>query len=686
MEFIRYIKLNMNKISVLVVAILLCVSHARAQDPWIVEADNIQPDNYYGVTVANGMLGLVSSPQPLKVSSVILAGSYDIYGRGRVSNFLNGFNMLNMQLSINGNSVNSNNITQFKQVLDMKQGIQTSFFMFKDEAKVEYSYLAIRQLPFSAMLDVTITPLKDITITAANILETPEAFRDSKNFYNQINRKHVSIALLTSSAYSPTGKLNICASSSFIFPEKRGEEPQIIHSTPNCNNHSMKFTKELKAGVKYHFSLVGSTITSAYHPDPLNEVERLTIFARLEGSDRLLNKHREAWNKLWESDIIIEGDPVAQQDIHNMMYHLYSFVREGSALSISPMGLSGLGYNGHIFWDADTWMFPALLLLHPEMARSFVDYRFDRLEAAKKNAFEHGFRGAMYPWESSDSGFEETPVWALSGTFEHHISGCVALAAWNYYLVTKDKEWLKEKGFPIIRATADFWLDRVEKNEQGKYEIRNVVAADEWAENVDNDAFTNGVAQINLEVAANAAGILQEKVKKQWLEVAKNLMIHTFENGVTKEHKTYNGEGIKQADVNLLAYPLGIIQSPPQIKKDLEYYEVRVPEKDTPAMTQAIFSLLYARLGNKEKAYHFFKDAYVPNLNPPFRVIAETKGGTNPYFITGAGGILQTVMMGFGGLEITPAGIVQKKGSLPGHWKSLTIKGVGLEKKTFIVK
>nr|WP_320039033.1 glycoside hydrolase family 65 protein [uncultured Bacteroides sp.] len=676
----------MNRISFLIGAIILCISHVKGQNPWIVEADNIQPDNYYGVTVANGMLGLVSSPQPLKVSNVILAGSYDIYGRGRVSNFLNGFNMLNMQLSINGNSVNSNNIIQFKQVLDMKQGIQTSSFMFKDEAKVEYSYLAIRQLPFSAMLDVTITPLKDITITAANILETPEAFRDSKNFYNQINRKHVSIALLTSSAYSPTGKLNICASSSFIFPEKRGEEPQIIHSTPNCNNHSMKFTKELKAGVKYHFSLVGSTITSAYHPDPLNEVERLTIFARLEGNDRLLNKHREAWNKLWESDIVIEGDPVAQQDIHNMMYHLYSFVREGSALSISPMGLSGLGYNGHIFWDADTWMFPALLLLHPEMARSFVDYRFYRLEAAKKNAFEHGFRGAMYPWESSDSGFEETPVWALSGTFEHHISGCVALAAWNYYLVTKDKEWLKEKGFPIIRATADFWLDRVEKNEQGKYEIRNVVAADEWAENVDNDAFTNGVAQINLEVAANAAGILQEKVKSLWLEVAKNLMIHTFENGVTKEHKTYNGEGIKQADVNLLAYPLGIIQSPSQIKKDLEYYEVRVPEKDTPAMTQAIFSLLYARLGDKEKAYHFFKDAYVPNLNPPFRVIAETKGGTNPYFITGAGGILQTVMMGFGGLEITPAGIVQKKGLLPGHWKSLTIKGVGLEKKTFIVK
>lgn len=676
----------MNKTICFISALLLCTSSLFAQDPWRIEATTINPNNYSGVTVANGMLGIVSSPEPFRSSNVILAGSYDLYGRGRVSNFLNGFNMLNMQLSINGSSVNSRNIKEFKQTLDMKKAMHTSSFIFKDEAKVEYSYLALRQLPFTGMLDITITPLKDISITATDILETPDAFRDAKNYYNQINRKHVSINLLTTSAQSPTGKLNLCASSTFLFPEKRGEEPQVIHTTPNCNNHMMKFSKELKAGQTYRFSLVGSTITSAYHPDPLNEVERLTIYAKLEGNDRLLEKHQQAWEKLWQSDITIEGDAVAQQDIHNMMYHLYSFVREGSALSISPMGLSGLGYNGHIFWDADTWMFPALLMLHPEIARSFVDYRFDRLTAAKKNAFEHGFRGAMYPWESSDSGFEETPVWALSGTFEHHISGCVALAAWNYYLVTKDKEWLREKGFPIIRETANFWADRVEKNAEGKYEIRNVVAADEWAENVDNDAFTNGVAQINLEIATTAAQLLQVKSNKEWKEIASNLVLHRFDNGVIKEHKAYNGEKIKQADVNLLAYPLGIVKDAAQIKKDLAYYEVRVPEKGTPAMTQAIFSLLYARLGDKEKAYHFFNDAYIPNLMPPFRVIAETKGGDNPYFITGGGGLLQTVLMGFGGLEITPNGIIQKKSVLPAHWKSLKLQGIGMDKKTYTVK
>ena len=92
--------------------------------------------------------------------------------------------------------------------------------------------------------------------------------------------------------------------------------------------------------------------------------------------------------------------------------------------------------------------------------------------------------------------------------------------------------------------------------------------------------------------------------------------------------------------MNLLAYPLKQITDVNQIKKDLEYYETRVPNEGTPAMTQAIFTLLYARLGDKEKAWKWFREAYIPNLDPPFRVIAETKGGTNPYFATGAGGVL----------------------------------------------
>ncbi|MBU7578466.1 MAG: glycoside hydrolase family 65 protein, partial [Flavihumibacter sp.] len=465
-----------------------------------------------------------------------------------------------------------------------------------------------------------------------------------------------------------------------------GHEPRVIHEMWDNNRHLMKFSKELTANKAYRFAIAGSSITSAHHDDPLNEAERLTVYAKLEGRDRLLKFHEAAWKELWKSDIIIEGDPQAQQDIHSMLYHLYSFTREGTAYSPSPMGLSGLGYNGHVFWDTELWMYPGLLVLQPGIAKSLVEYRYQRLPAARRNAFSKGFKGAMFPWESADSGVEETPVWALSGPFEHHITACVAMAAWNYYCVTQDKTWLRERGYPILSETADFWASRVERNGPGRYDIKNVVAADEWAENVDNNAFTNAAAKANLRFATEAARLLGIQPNTDWAMVADNIPILKMPDGVTQEHATYKGEGIKQADVNLLSYPLKEITDPKQIRKDLEYYETRVPDEGTPAMTQAVFTTLYARLGEKEKAAHWFKDSYLPNLNPPFRVIAETKGGTNPYFATGAGGVVQSVLMGFGGLEITPKGIVQIKSVLPANWKKLTITGVGPERKTYTVQ
>ena len=656
------------------------------QDPWKISAQNIDPNHYYGVTVANGMIGIVSSPEPFKVKDVVLAGAYDLYGRGRVSNFLKSFNLLNMNLDIDGKRLNASGVSNMKQELDMKGASFTTTFDYGEKATVSYTYYSLRHLPFTVLMDVTVTAKKDISITGSSVMESPDALRDVQNYYNEIDRPHVVISLLTSSAKSPTGKLLMCASNTFLFSEPHGKEPRVIHEMWDNNMHLMKFTRSIKAGESYVFSIAGTSITSAHHDDPLNEAERLTIYAKLEGRDRLLQFHRKAWDKLWESDIVVEGDPQSQQDIHSMLYHLYSFVREGTAYSPSPMGLSGLGYNGHVFWDAELWMYPAILVMHPELAKSMMEYRYQRLEAARRNAFANGFKGAMFPWESAETGVEETPVWALSGPFEHHITADVAIAAWNYFAVTQDKEWLREKGYPMLSATADFWSSRVERNGPGHYDIKNVVAADEWAENVDNNAFTNAAAKANLQYATQAARILGITPDPDWMVVANNIPILKMEGGVTQEHATYKGEGIKQADVNLLAYPLKEITDKAQIRKDLEYYSSRVPDEGTPAMTQGVFALLYARLGDGDKAYHWFKDAYVPNLNPPFRVIAETKGGTNPYFATGAGGILQSILMGFGGLEITPQGIKQLPSVLPSGWKQLTITGVGPQKKIYSVK
>src|SRR6478672_8456609 len=136
-------------------------------DPWKVKAEKIDPSNYYGVTVANGMIGIVSSPEPFKVKDVVLAGAYDLYGRGRVSNFLRSFNLLNMQLDIDGRRIGAGNVSGMKQVLDMRHASFTTSFNYEDKATVTYTYYSLRQLPFTVLMDVSVTAKKDLTLGSA---------------------------------------------------------------------------------------------------------------------------------------------------------------------------------------------------------------------------------------------------------------------------------------------------------------------------------------------------------------------------------------------------------------------------------------------------------------------------------------------------------------------------------------
>jgi trehalose/maltose hydrolase-like predicted phosphorylase len=279
----------------------------------------------------------------------------------------------------------------------------------------------------------------------------------------------------------------------------------------------------------------------------------------------------------------------------------------------------------------------------------------------------------MFPWESASEGQESTPVWALTGPFQQHITGCVGWAFWQYYLVTRDKEWLRTRGYPVLREVAAFWASRVERKGPGRYEINNVIGANEWQENIDNNAFTNGMAITVLRQAAQAARTLGLQPDPDWEHVAANIPILTFADGATRENATYDGVPIKQADANLLAYPLSIVTDPARIAKDLAYYEARM-SPEGPAMSWSVLATLYARQDKPAKAYELFKRSYQPNRLAPFGVLAETAGGTNPYFATGAGGVLQTVLFGFGGLQIGPDGLTQRSHPLPAHWKRLEIR------------
>lgn len=669
---------------------LLCIggplsAQDYSQSPWHITANSIDPARYFGITVANGMVGLVSSPEPMKVKDVVLNGVYDYYQRGRVSNILKTFNHMNMNLEVDGFRIGRAHIADFRQSLDMQQAELVTSFRVGDKLTVTHRLMALRHLPFSAMSIVEVKALKDVRVTPMSVIEAPDHLGDVRNYYAEIDRPHVLIPLLTSVANSPSAKHRVAASTSFVFEEPHGQEPRIIHEDWDYNMHLAKFTKQLKAGETYSFTLVGSAVSTAHYEDAHNEAERLTIFAALEGRERLLRRHREAWASLWESDIIIEGDLRSQRAVRSALYHLYSFAREGTAYSLSPMGLSGLGYNGHVFWDTELWMYPPLLVLQPGIATSLLAYRAERLEAARQNAFSHGYKGAMYPWESAGQGSEDTPVWALTGPFQHHITGCVAWSFWKYYELTKDRQWLSATGWPVLKASAEFWASRVERNGPGRYDINNVIGANEWQENIDNNAFTNGMAQTALRYAVLAAKELGLTPNPDWEHVAANIPILRFADGTIRENATYAGEIIKQADVNLLAYPLNVVAEERDIRRDLAYYEPRYAP-DGPAMGHSVLATLYARLGEPAKAFALFERSYQPNEVPPFGVLAETAGGTNPYFATGAGGMLQAVIFGFGGLEIGAEGIRQRPAKLPAHWRSLTIKGVGVDKQTFTVR
>lgn len=668
--------------------LLMCLAmplQAQNDAGWTISAEKIDPNNYYGVTVANGMVGLVSSVEPMKVKDVVLNGVYDYYQRGRVSNILKTFNHINMNLDVDGRRIGPRDISNYRQTLDMKKAALTTTFDVGDKLSVSHTIFALRHLPYTAMAIVEFSAKKDVKLTPMSVIEAPNHLSDVRNLYSEIDRPHVTIPLLTSYGKSPSGKHTLAASNSIIFTEPHGQEPDLIHEDWDYNMHLMKFNKNMKAGERYRFTVVASATSTEHFDDPLNEAERLTIFAKLEGTERLLQRHVADWDKLWRSDIVIEGDVESQRAVRSALYHLYSFAREGTAYSLSPMGLSGLGYNGHVFWDTELWMYPPLLALQPDIAKSLLEYRYERLQAAKQNAFSHGYKGAMYPWESSDEGTEDTPVWALTGPFQHHISGCVAWSFWKYYQVTKDKEWLRTRGYPVLKEVADFWASRVERKGPGRYEINNVIGANEWQENIDNNAFTNGMAITALRYATQAALALGLKADPDWNHVADNIPILKFPDGTTKENATYDGVDIKQADVNLLAYPLEIISDRAQIEKDLRYYEPRM-SVEGPAMGNSVLATLYSKLGDPEKALTLFVKSYKPNEVPPFGVLAETAGGTNPYFATGAGGMLQAVIFGFGGLQISDQGITQRKLTLPSKWKSVQIKGVGPAKTDFSVK
>ena len=413
-------------------------------------------------------------------------------------------------------------------------------------------------------------------------------------------------------------------------------------------------------GRTYTFTDVVSFATSATDPRAPATASREAESARSRGWDALAADNALAWRRRWETDIEVHGDPALQRVVRSMLFYLLASAGEGTALGIPPMGLSSGGYYGHVFWDSDTWMFPSLLVTHPDIAHSLVAFRGHTLDAARANARANGYQGAMYPWEADERGQETTPYFAVQNAkMEIHVNGDVALAQWQYYLATGDSAWLATDGYPVIRETANFWVSRARRDSaRDRYHIDSVVSVHEGLIGVSDDAYTNAVARKNLEIAVRASDRIGKPADPRWAEVAAKL--HMPYDSASEFYRTYEGapDSTLGAVTPLLSYPLGVPMSERAKRAQLRQAVRRLLVEGPGAMMgSTLLSVDAAELGDRALLDSLLPHSYQGHLRGPFLMLSETPTNDAVNFVTGAGGFLQQVIYGYTGLRLGEGGL-----------------------------
>lgn len=416
------------------------------------------------------------------------------------------------------------------------------------------------------------------------------------------------------------------------------------------------------SGQTYAFEKFVAFASSGNSGKPEDRARADARHARSQGYSGVFQNHANAWHQLWESDIQVEGDAALQTAIHSSLFYLLGSATGREDLSIPPMGLSTAGYYGHVFWDADTFMFPVLMALHPDLAKPLVMFRYRTLDAARRNAKQNGRLGAMYPWEAGPDGTETTPRFAYQNAlYENHVNADVALAAWQYFLATGDREWLERYGYPIIHDTADFWTSRVTYNrDKDRYEIHGVVSVDEAKIGVTDDPYTNAAAKKNLEVAMSAARVLGKNAETKWNEIAQKLYL-------------------PRKDLVLFDYPLEFPLSDGEKRSIVQQALNEATGRQQGVMMEVEFQPIpAAELADRPALERLLDKTWKPYVRAPFNVLPETPSNDNINFLTGAGAFLQQFIFGYAGLRFSLDGGLGRQVApvLPPQINRLVLKGI----------
>ncbi|MEU7135973.1 discoidin domain-containing protein [Streptomyces sp. NPDC046261] len=460
-------------------------------------------------------------------------------------------------------------------------------------------------------------------------------------------------------------------------------------------------TFPVRKGHAYELTKYVGVDTALTSRSPRQEATAASQRAARRGWDGLLRAHTAAWARLWRADIEVPGRRELQAWVRSARYGLLSSTREGAANSIAPAGLTSDNYAGLVFWDAETWMYPALLATSPDLARTVVEYRYRTLPGARENARKLGYQGLFYPWNSGskgDLGQECHSVDPPHCRTQIHLQSDISLATWQYYLATGDTAWLRERGWPVMKGIAEFWAGRVERNTDGSYSIKDTAGPDEYSNGVDDAVFTNAGAVTALRHATRAAQLLGERAPGEWTAIADRIRIpYDADRKVFQQYDGYRGSKIKQADTVLLMYPLEWPMPAGAAARTLDYYAQRT-DPDGPAMTDSVHAIAAAGTGEPGcSTYTYLQRSIRPFVRGPFAQFSEARGakagaedplaGSPAHdFLTGKGGFLQTFTNGLTGMRMREDRLRLDPMLPPQLSRGVTLRGLRWQGRTYDIE
>ncbi len=689
---------------------------------WDPELQNVHEARF---ALGNGYIGsraILEENPPDCHPGTFFAGIYE-GTRALVPELVNAPNPIDFRISVDGEKlgVTAMDILNHKRILDMHKGILVRHTIYSNARKKRFDYQSMRFFSMhdknTAVMRVYVTPLdEEATFTLTNSID---ASIMNMGLVTEGKKRHVTV--IESNKF---GNVNC------VYTKTIEKALFITYASQVVINKGRKtysvsdwaFKLHLKKGETACITNYLSFFTScsaSMEKTKYPAVQSVTESAK-KGFDQLFCEHSEAWEKKWKrADIEIDGDPNIERAIRFNIYHLLIAASEDcDGISIGAKALTGEGYRGHVFWDAEIFCLPFFIYTNPSIARSLLLYRYHRLNAAREIAVEKGYQGAMFPWESADTGEEATPSWykdsagkiqkVLTMEQECHITADIAYAVVHYFSATNDVDFLLNYGLEIILETARFWSSRVKYNQREKrYEIKHVMGPDEFHEDVNNNAYTNILAQWNLRVAAKFCNVFRRKcpakVKRlmarinlkpsdleNWSQIASKIyipisqktgIIEQFE-GFFKKRKLSlpeldyhslplypkgirnigNTQYVKQADVVMILFLLPDIFSLEIKRKNYLFYEKRTLHQSS--LSASIHAILGAEVGEESKAYNYFKIAAYTDLE---NIYGNTDMGIHA---ASSGGAWQALINGFAGVRIR-RGVLSFNPQLPSQWKGI---------------